>query len=251
MTEDATRVSRVARQQLETVRHFGVDFVPLRRTPAAAVEAKPDAAPPADDAAAADKAAHLETLRQRHASECPLCPVMPGATNIVFGEGNPNADLMFVGEGPGAEEDRTGRPFVGKAGEKLDNMIAAMGLTREQVYIANVVKARPPNNRTPTPEEMAQCGPFLAEQIAIIAPKVIVTLGGTATKYMLDTTTGITKLRGAWAEYRAGETAVPVMPTFHPAYLLRNYSPETRAMVWSDLQMVMAHLGLQRPGRSG
>jgi len=167
-----------------------------------------------------------------------------GYTNLVFGEGDPEAAIMFVGEAPGEEEDRTGRPFVGRAGQKLDEIIRAMGLRREQVYIANVLKARPPNNRPPQPDETIRCGPFLAEQIRIIQPRVIVAMGGPATKYLLDAREGITRIRGTWFTYRAEGVEIPVMPTFHPAYLLRNYTIDTRQKVWSDMQEVMKFLGL-------
>lgn len=143
---------------------------------------------------------------------------------------------MFVGEAPGEEEDRTGRPFVGRAGQKLDEIIKAMGMTREQVYIANVLKSRPPENRTPLPNEVEACAPFLAEQIAIIQPKVLVALGGPAAKWLLRCDTGITRLRGQWALYECDDLHIPVMPTFHPAYLLRNYTVDTRKKVWSDMQ---------------
>lgn len=146
---------------------------------------------------------------------------------------------MFIGEAPGADEDREGIPFVGRSGQLLNQMIEAMGFSRATVYIANVLKARPPNNDTPTGEEAAKCGPYLAEQVRIIAPEVLVTLGNPATQYILDTKQGITSLRGRWQTYNG----VPVMPTFHPAYLLRNYTPENRKLVWSDLQQVMVKLG--------
>ncbi len=160
----------------------------------------------------------------------------------VFGEGDADAGLMFIGEGPGQNEDEQGRPFVGRAGELLTKMIAAMGFAREQVFIANVVKCRPPGNRTPTPAEADACWPYLRRQILTIEPHVIVTLGGPATKRLLDTKTGITALRGTWHLFHGIEPegpAVPVMPTFHPAYLLRSYTKENRAKVWSDLQAAM------------
>ena len=177
-----------------------------------------------------------------HDASCPHCTTATYHSQTVFGEGDPDADLMFIGEAPGEEEDRTGRPFVGRAGRKLDEMITAMGLSREQVYIANVLKSRPPNNRTPLQSEVDGCSPFLREQIRVIEPRVIVTVGGPATKLMLDTNVGITRMRGQWAEYIDGERSIPVMPTFHPAYLLRNYTRETREKVWSDLQAVMTRL---------
>jgi len=190
----------------------------------------------------------LEALRQRHDRECPHCTTATAHTQTVFGEGDPQARLMFIGEAPGETEDRLGRPFVGRAGEKLDEMIRAMGLKREQVYIANVLKSRPPENRTPFQHEVDACGPYLIEQILTIRPEVIVTLGGPATKLLLATDVGITRLRGVWSEWKSpgGEVSVAVMPTYHPAYLLRNYTPQTRAEMWSDLQAVMARLGLAR-----
>jgi DNA polymerase len=149
---------------------------------------------------------------------------------------------MIVGEGPGSEEDRTGRPFVGRAGELLNKQIEAMGLTRQQVYIANVVKCRPPNNRTPTPQEAETCGHYLRQQIETIRPRAILTVGGPAAKLLLGTTEGITRLRGQWFTYDQVDPAIPLMPTFHPAYLLRAYTKDNRAKVWSDLQQVMAKL---------
>lgn len=253
------RVRRIAQQEVETAQLMGVDFVPVRRTPGSALEGKPsavqesDVARPGDSSASPAKApdagsrdekqAALDALRERHAAECVLCQNMPGATQIVFGEGDPDAAIMFIGEGPGEEEDRTGRPFVGRAGQKLDEMIKAMGLSREQVYIANIVKIRPPNNRTPTTDEMDTCGPFLAEQVRIIRPQAMVALGNAAVKYLLGTSTGITRLRGNWAEYVVDDLAIPLMPTFHPAYVLRNYTVETRKQVWSDLQAVLKRVG--------
>ncbi len=184
----------------------------------------------------------LELLRDRHARECPHCTTATAHTNLVFGEGDPEARLMFVGEAPGETEDQLGRPFVGKAGQKLDEMIEAMEFRRADVYVANVLKSRPPGNRTPLQHEVAACGPFLVEQIRIVRPEVIVTLGGPATKLILGSEFGITRLRGIWSEFLDGVTAIPVMPTFHPAYLLRNYTPETRREIWSDLKAVLARL---------
>jgi len=186
----------------------------------------------------------LDALRARHDAECPHCTRAQGHTRTVFGEGSAAASLMFVGEAPGAEEDQTGRPFVGRAGQKLDEMIRAMKIRREDVYIANVLKARPPDNRTPQPDEVARCSPYLMAQVRIIRPKVIVTLGGPATKLLLDTADGITRIRGIWGELRLGDLAVRVMPTFHPAYLLRSYTLENRRKVWNDMQLVMEALGL-------
>ena len=180
--------------------------------------------------------ATLERMR-RYALDCRRCPLAATRTNVVFGEGDPHAELMFIGEGPGADEDRLGRPFVGRAGQLLDKMIAAMQFTREEVYIANIVKCRPPGNRTPTPEEAQRCIGYLERQIKFIAPKVIVLLGATAATFLLDRHDGITKLRGNWTEYKG----IPVMPTYHPAFLLRQESAKREA--WHDLQMVMAKFG--------
>jgi DNA polymerase len=168
--------------------------------------------------------------------DCTRCKLHEGRTNIVFGVGNPQARLMFIGEGPGADEDLQGEPFVGRAGKKLDEMIAAIGSTREEVYIANVVKCRPPQNREPERDEVDTCSPFLIRQIEAIRPKVIVTLGAPATRTLLGTRIGITKLRGLWQQFRG----IPVMPTFHPAYLLRAYTPENRRNVWEDLKAARA-----------
>jgi DNA polymerase len=168
---------------------------------------------------------------------CTKCALYAGRTQTVFARGNPAAEVCFVGEGPGADEDAAGFPFVGKAGQLLDRMIAAMGYQRDDVYICNIVKCRPPNNRKPEPDEMGKCLPYLREQLDLVAPKVIVALGATAVEGLLGAGGGITRLRGQWKLYRA----VPVMPTFHPAYLLRN--PDAKREVWADLQAVLKHLG--------
>jgi uracil-DNA glycosylase family 4 len=177
----------------------------------------------------------LEEVR-KELGDCKRCKLHSGRTKLVFGVGNPDAQLMFVGEGPGQNEDLQGEPFVGRAGKKLDEMIVAIGLSREQVYIANIVKCRPPGNRDPERDEIETCSPFLHAQIKAIAPRVIVTLGGPATKTLLQTTVGITRLRGTWNEYHG----IPVMPTFHPAYVLRNYTKQTRQQVWKDLKAARA-----------
>jgi DNA polymerase len=179
--------------------------------------------------------------------DCTRCKLSRlGRTQIVFGVGNPSAQLMFVGEGPGADEDRQGEPFVGKAGQLLTRIIeSGMGLKRSDVYIGNVVKCRPPNNRDPEPDEVEACEPFLAAQIDSIRPKVIVTLGRHASLTLLRTTTPISRLRGRWTEYRG----IPVMPTYHPAYLLRN--PGDKRLVWEDIQEVLRKLGLPIPKRGG
>jgi len=164
--------------------------------------------------------------------ECTRCKLHEQRTNLVFGVGNPRARLMFIGEGPGADEDAQGEPFVGRAGKKLNEMIKAIGLAREDVYIANVVKCRPPGNRDPESDEVATCSPFLFRQIAAIRPRVIVTLGAPAARTVLGFKGGISKIRGTWQSCRG----IDVMPTYHPAYLLRAYTPENRRKVWDDLK---------------
>lgn len=176
------------------------------------------------------------TLAEVRAEVGNCCQLCPQALNIVFGEGNQTAELMFIGEAPGAEEDATGRPFVGAAGKLLDKIIAAIGLKREDVYITNVVKCRPPNNRKPTNEEMGACEPFLFNEIEIVKPKLIVTLGATPLTCLLNVKEGITKTRGQFYNFQG----IPVMPTFHPAFLLR--VPERKREVWDDMKQVMAKL---------
>lgn len=173
--------------------------------------------------------------------DCTRCKLHKGRNKLVFGDGSPKARLVFVGEGPGADEDAQGLPFVGRAGKLLTQMIEAMGLQRKDVYICNVVKCRPPENRTPEPDEVATCSPYMVRQIDAINPKVIVCLGAVAAKTLLETNRGITQFRGQWLEWRGRK----LMATYHPAYLLRN--PPAKADVWKDLQKVMAELGLQPP----
>lgn len=171
--------------------------------------------------------------------DCTRCKLHKTRTNIVFGDGNPNAQLVFVGEGPGHDEDVQGLPFVGRAGKLLTQMIEAMGLQRKDVYICNVVKCRPPENRLPEKDEVVQCSPFLLRQLDTINPKVIVCLGACAAQTLLETNRGISQFRGEWLEFRGKK----LMATYHPAYLLRN--PNAKSEVWKDLQKVMAVLGLQ------
>ncbi len=180
----------------------------------------------------------LLTIRE-DIGDCIRCKLHKGRTKIVFGDGNPHAKLLFIGEGPGRDEDLQGLPFVGRAGKLLTQMIEAMGLKRSDVYICNVVKCRPPENRAPERDEVAACSPFLIRQIDLIAPQVIVTLGSIASQTILETTRGISGLRGQWLEFRGRK----LMPTYHPAYLLRN--PAAKSEVWKDLQKVMVELGLE------
>jgi DNA polymerase len=175
-------------------------------------------------------------------STCQRCALGQSRTRAVPGQGNPcNPEVMFIGEAPGVEEDAQGLAFVGAAGQLLTKMIGAMGLSRDQVFIANICKCRPPNNRQPAPDEMQACLPYLQAQLAIIRPKTIVALGASAVKGLLDTQVGITRLRGQWTRY--GD--VPLMPTFHPAYLLRY--PAAKKDTWEDLKAVLKHLGRQVP----
>ncbi len=183
---------------------------------------------------------------RRELGDCTRCKLAPSRQNIVFGVGDERAPLMFIGEAPGRDEDRLGEPFVGKAGALLDRMIAAMGWSRDRVYIANVLKCRPPQNRDPAPDEIEACKPFLAAQIDAVAPRVIVTLGKPAAHLILDTSAPISALRGRFHQMRG----VPVMPTFHPAFLLR--SPDKKREAWSDLKQVierLAQIGIDPPHR--
>ncbi len=275
-------------QHARTTELLGVDFLPLgtppvSNQPAAVAEVEfkpaPSSAPPRDERPAPqanaplpaatslstlraitdalpDPQSRLKALRQQYEQDAPHQHFNTAFTNIVFGEGAADADLMFVGEAPGEQEDITGRPFVGKAGQLLEKMIVAMGFSRESVYICNVLKTRPPNNATPTSEEARLCAPYLLEQIRVISPKVIVTLGLPASHLLLGSTSPMHALRGRWHPFpppaRAGglmsdldldeELNIEVMPTYHPAYLLRSYTEENRRKVWSDLQMVIARL---------
>jgi uracil-DNA glycosylase len=197
-----------------------------------------------------DPAAALKLIRE-DLGDCTRCKLhQQGRQQIVFGVGNPRAELMFVGEGPGADEDAQGEPFVGRAGQLLNNMIKAMGLRREDVYIANIVKCRPPGNRTPDPDECGTCSPFLMRQIAAIKPKVVVALGATAAKNLLLMNSSLGDLRGRWFDFKpaGGDPSWPgarLSVTYHPAYLLRD--PRQKGEAWKDLQMVMKFLGIEPP----
>jgi DNA polymerase len=266
---------KLVRQHARTSALLGVDFVPVFRVSRAPDQTAPDqiaeVKPPGAVAAGAGSApgaavapgatagrdraraqALLDEILARYERDAPHQHFVTAHTKIVFGDGDPCARLMFIGEAPGVDEDRIGRPFVGRAGQLLDKMIVAMGLSREQVYIANVLKTRPPNNATPTLEEARLCAPYLFDQIAAVRPEVIVTLGLPATRLLLGTEQSMSSLRGRWAEFSylgsdlAPPLTVPVMPTYHPAFLLRAYTPENRRKVWSDLQRVMERLGLSR-----
>lgn len=202
------------------------------------------------DGMTGDVAERLRILDETQVRNCTRCGLSRTRTQTVFGQGSPRARIVFVGEAPGFEEDRQGLAFVGKAGELLTRMIQAMGTTRDEVYICNVLKCRPPGNRTPAPDEIAACSPYLREQIMLIRPEVIVALGVPATQTLLGTTESIGRLRGRFHDYypsgmRGEGPAIPLMPTYHPAYLLRY--PADKIKTWEDLQQVMARLGLKRP----
>jgi DNA polymerase len=202
-----------------------------------------------------EKARLLGDMDQREVRGCQKCGLCRGRTHTVFGEGDPNARLMFVGEGPGQAEDEQGRPFVGRAGQLLDKQIKAMGFQREKVYIANVVKCRPPNNRAPLPEEAQACWGYLKRQIATIQPSVIIALGRPAANQLLNNpSVGIMSMRGQWHLFEGlspDGPPIPTMPTYHPSYILRRYEDvNTRRRVWEDLQKVMAYLKEHpEPGR--
>jgi uracil-DNA glycosylase len=190
-----------------------------------------------------EKTDSLELLRE-FIGECTRCKLAPARTNLVFGVGNPTAQLMFIGEAPGADEDLRGEPFVGRAGQLLTDIIErGMGMSRADVYICNIIKCRPPENRNPEPDEVAACEPFLFRQVELVRPRVIVGLGTFAVHALLKVKTPISKLRGVWQQVRG----IPLMPTFHPAYLLRN--PADKRLVWADIQEVMKLLGQPVPPR--
>jgi DNA polymerase len=184
------------------------------------------------------------TLLAEEVKVCTRCALHVERKQAVFARGNGSSGLCFVGEGPGADEDQQGFPFVGAAGQLLDRMIAAMGIARDDVYVCNIVKCRPPKNRAPEPEEVSACMPYLTEQLSLIEPQVIVALGKTAVQGLFGTAESITRSRGRWRLYQG---RVAVMPTFHPAYLLRN--PAAKREVWADLQLVLKHLGRSVPGK--
>ena len=244
VAEELRAITRAARGLLEDLAEEGMEHFATTGNPSPAAAACTRAAasiPPESartapiekkqDALSTDRPA-LESIRTA-LGDCTRCGLSEKRTQIVFGDGNPDADLMFIGEGPGAEEDRRGLPFVGRAGELLTAMIEkGLGLDRGDVYICNIVKCRPPGNRTPLPDETSTCRPFLDGQIDAVRPRVIITLGKPAASLLLGRDVAITRIRGTWHEYRG----IPLMPTLHPAYLLRQYTAENRRNVWSDLK---------------
>jgi uracil-DNA glycosylase len=259
--EELARIAASLRAYLEWQEDTGARGIPRRprspepvaapsATPAPAPAPAPARAPapaPAPVPAPAPAPARALDVVAAEVKTCTHCVLAGTRTNTVFSRGNPRAALCFVGEGPGADEDAQGIPFVGRAGQLLDRMIAAMGLDpAKDVYICNIVKCRPPGNRRPEPDEIEACLPYLHEQLAEVSPKAIVALGNTAASALLGTKLGITKVRGHWKLYRG---SVPVMPTYHPSYLLRPSAQQTEAkrQAWEDLQAVMKQLGLDKP----
>ena len=241
---EAADMAAEAMRHLWWLRDAGVREVSLSRAPG---PARPAVAPAqVASYAQSDKGCGSEPLLaiRSELGECTRCKLHGGRTRLVFGVGNPSAEIVFVGEGPGADEDIQGEPFVGRAGQLLTRMIEAMGFSRSEVYIANVVKCRPPGNRDPEPDEIAACEPFLKAQIAAIRPRVVVALGRFAVQTLLRDATPVSKQRGRWREYEG----VKLMPTFHPAYLLRN--PAEKKPAWEDLQLVMKEFGKVAPGRA-
>jgi DNA polymerase len=222
------------KKRIELEKLMGVDC--LFRRPVAA-EGEGEEVGEAE--ARSEEVTELETVLaevEREVMECTRCPLHESRTQGVFARGRIDSDLMIIGEAPGADEDRLGEPFVGRAGKLLDRMVAAMGLERDEVYITNILKSRPPNNRDPKPNEIEACWPYLERQIDLIGPRVLMTVGKPAANTLLDTNTAMGRLRGQWHEYRG----IPLMCTYHPAYLLR--SPGQKAKTWQDLKMVIMKL---------
>ena len=235
-------IKKIVRQNLETEKFFTGGFTVTNRA-AASKEEK---------ALLAATAVELEKITAQ-VQLCRKCQLSSQRTNAVPGEGNLNARIVFVGEGPGADEDAQGRPFVGRAGKLLDKIINAMGLDRGDVFICNILKCRPPGNRDPRPEEITNCLSYLQTQLELINPEIIVALGAHAARTLLDTNKPIGQLRGRFHEYHTGPQSAPIklMPTYHPAYLLRNYSTDNRKRVWEDMKQVLAELNLPLPRRAG
>lgn len=246
---DAQRMNNVLRQHLQTERQFGLRDIPVTRPVPSMQPSRQTSSTSAvgqDPAATGDKSNRLRVLDDDEVRGCVKCMLSQTRSHTVFGQGSADARLVFVGEAPGFHEDKKGLAFVGKAGDLLTKMIVAMGLSREEVFICNVLKCRPPNNRDPAPDEIAACSPYLLRQLAIIEPEVIVTLGAPASRTLLATHDSIGRLRGRFHDFHvegplSGEP-IPLMPTYHPAYLLR--SPHEKGKAWSDLKKVMAKLGL-------
>jgi DNA polymerase len=264
MTLDPNTKSAL-RERLNFYRELGVGPFYRREVAERLAEAEPDEHPdivvesvnPDVGPRSLDRAALLQIIADDIGPDCQRCKLAKqGRKQIVFGTGDPHAELMFIGEGPGADEDAQGLPFVGRAGQLLNNMIAAMGLKREQVYIANIVKCRPPGNRTPERDECETCSPFLMRQIGVIRPKVIVALGATAAKNLLSVNDSMVSMRGRFYDYSPPRAlndtdeafVCKLAVTYHPAFLLRD--PRQKKEAWKDLQMVMRYLDLPTPQRA-
>ena len=222
------------RRELALLKEFGYTHLDVSAQQSAGPRTAPTEGPDTDSIIAAASLAELGAI----AAPCVRCRLAKTRTQVVFGVGNPDADLMFIGEAPGRDEDQQGEPFVGRAGQLLTDIIKAMKMTREQVYIANVIKCRPPENRNPEPDELDACRPYIRQQVEMIKPKVIVTLGKFGLNSLLEQAYPISAVRGSWLDYRG----VKVMPTYHPAYLLR--TPSAKKDVWNDMKKVMAELGV-------
>ena len=232
LAEEARALLRAARAWAEEWSEDGLADLPVAPAEPPALSAPPRQA----SAQGAVAVPTLESVREE-LGECRRCGLCEGRRTIVFGDGDPDASLMFVGEGPGQQEDEQGLPFVGRAGELLTRMIeAGLEIPRSSVYICNIVKCRPPGNRNPLPDEVAACRPFLDGQIDAVKPRVIVTLGKPAASLLLGRDVAITRVRGTWQDYRG----IPLMPTLHPAYILRQYTEENRRLVWQDLTAALA-----------
>ncbi len=227
-----SRIAKAFRERILYLLESGVREIPIRTVVRGPGETARSKAVSADSEGAFSEERLLEEIR-KELEGCNRCPLGRTRRNLVFGEGNPRADILFIGEGPGSEEDATGRPFVGPAGQLLTRIIeGGMGVPRSSVYICNIVKCRPPNNRPPLDEEAASCLPFLQRQIEAVRPRVIVTLGHSATCRLLGLRGPMHQLRGKWQTYRG----IPVMPTFHPSYVLRYYTVAVRRQVWEDVR---------------
>lgn len=236
-SSNQTDINKVVRQHAEMDNFFSGGF---------AVKGKLAIQQELDDSSKSENMKNeLEKIAAQVAN-CTKCELASTRTNPVPGHGNPNAAIVFVGEAPGADEDAQGLPFVGRAGKLLDKIIKAMGLQRTDVFICNILKCRPPGNRDPKPDEIASCLPYLQKQLEQIKPEIIIALGAHAAKTLLKTNKPIGQLRGRFHDYYTSDDAEPIklMPTYHPAYLLRNYSQENRKRVWEDMKKVMAELGI-------
>jgi DNA polymerase len=249
MPTDAHEFFARLRLGVEVDQLFGLDQVPISKETLVMVRGHRKGSG-TSGASTAEKTTRLEVLDTSQVSSCRKCELSTTRTRTVFGQGSADARLVFVGEAPGFEEDKQGLAFVGRAGQLLTKMIEAMGLSRDDVFICNVLKCRPPNNRTPAQDEISACSPYLFEQLQIIEPEVVCALGAPASQTLLRTREGIGRLRGRFHEFYPSGTSnegqvIPLMPTYHPAYLLR--SPGEKSKAWQDLQMVMKRLGLKSP----